>query len=386
MNKVLIVLNNYLPGYKAGGPIKSVKNIVESLNGNFNFSIVTSDRDFGDSEGYKNVKKNILINKGKYSIIYTTPNKRNISFFKKTLAEYYDVVYLNSLFSSLSILFILMLHLKIVKAGKIVLVPRGELASSALAIKKYKKIPFLFFLKNLGVYRNIFFQATSNEEYQQIRDKLNIDQNKIRVIPNITGIAEAQNKTPKSINELKIVYIARIHPIKNLMYILEVLSKVNDFNKMIILNIYGPLEDELYYYDCQKLIEKLPLNIILEYKGELPQHEVQSTISQHHLFFLPTKGENYGHSIVESLLTNTPVLISDQTPWNDIVKFNAGKAISLDEKSKFLKYILEMCEMDESAYNEVRFNVAKFVEKNLKDDSIVEKYEELFYYKRGNLI
>ena len=34
--------------------------------------------------------------------------------------------------------------------------------------------------------------------------------------------------------------------------------------------------------------------------------------------FLPSKGENFGHIIMESLAASTPVIISDLTPWKDL--------------------------------------------------------------------
>ena len=35
---------------------------------------------------------------------------------------------------------------------------------------------------------------------------------------------------------------------------------------------------------------------------------------EYDLLFLPTKGENFGHVILESMSAGTPVLISDTTP------------------------------------------------------------------------
>jgi len=49
---VLIFVGAYTPGYKAGGPIQSIQNLVECLNNDFEFKIITSDRDIGDSKAY----------------------------------------------------------------------------------------------------------------------------------------------------------------------------------------------------------------------------------------------------------------------------------------------------------------------------------------------
>ena len=377
MKKILIVTSIFLPGYKAGGPVKSIKNFVEALGEKYDLSIVTTDRDLGESEGYKGIKKDIVLKKKKYKVIYTTPSNRNVRFYKKSLEDYYDVIYINSLFSKLSILFLLMVNLKFIKANKVIIAPRGELAPSALELKSLKKKVFLSTFKNLKLYKKIYFQATSEEEFNFISKHMEKNFKGIYFLPNITGIVEATNSSIKVENELSIVYISRIHPIKNLNYILEVLKELSDEEKKIRLHIFGPLEDNQYYSQCRKTIDKLPENISVEYKGELPQNKVQETICKYNLFFLPTKGENFGHSIVEALLTGTPVLISDQTPWSDVSRYGAGNAFNLEDKEAFLKYIVKICEIDHNAFVEISKNVNNFVKDKIQDNKIIEGYEEM---------
>ena len=47
------------------------------------------------------------------------------------------------------------------------------------------------------------------------------------------------------------------------------------------------------------------------------------------LFFLPTRGENFGHVIAEALSVGTPVLISDQTPWRKLAAVGLGHDLPL---------------------------------------------------------
>ena len=46
--KVLIAIDWYLPGYKAGGPIRSCASIINCLKNDFDFAVITSDTDFSD--------------------------------------------------------------------------------------------------------------------------------------------------------------------------------------------------------------------------------------------------------------------------------------------------------------------------------------------------
>ena len=47
--RILTLVDYYPPAYKAGGPIRSVSNLVERLSDEFEFWVVTRDRDLGDA-------------------------------------------------------------------------------------------------------------------------------------------------------------------------------------------------------------------------------------------------------------------------------------------------------------------------------------------------
>ena len=66
MVKILLLVGNYLPGFKSGGALRSTVNMVERLGDEFEFWIVTSDRDVGDTSGYIGVNKNEWNNFAKY--------------------------------------------------------------------------------------------------------------------------------------------------------------------------------------------------------------------------------------------------------------------------------------------------------------------------------
>ena len=44
--QVLVFIDWYKPYYKAGGPVRSMVNLVEHLSDRIDFHIVTSDRDY----------------------------------------------------------------------------------------------------------------------------------------------------------------------------------------------------------------------------------------------------------------------------------------------------------------------------------------------------
>ena len=50
--------------------------------------------------------------------------------------------------------------------------------------------------------------------------------------------------------------------------------------------------------------------------GHADPSDSQTILSQYDAFILLTKGENFGHSIYESLSVGTPVIITNKTPWS----------------------------------------------------------------------
>lgn len=137
---------------------------------------------------------------------------------------------------------------------------------------------------------------------------------------------------------IKIVFISRIAPIKNLHFLLLVLIRIKS---PISLNIYGPIEDQNYWRSCRKLMASLPANITASYEGTLASSDTVGTFAEHDLFAFPSLGESFGHVIFESLCAGTPVVTSDCTPW----KPSTGggiKTLSIDDISSWQRAIEQM--------------------------------------------
>jgi glycosyltransferase involved in cell wall biosynthesis len=99
---------------------------------------------------------------------------------------------------------------------------------------------------------------------------------------------------------------------------------------------------------------------------------------RYHLFVLPTLGENYGHVIYEALSAGDPVLISDQTPWRNLIEMKAGWDLSLNEKNKFKAAIREAGSWNQEEYDEWSKNAAKLAETSVDIPRLFEKYMKLF--------
>ena len=64
-----------------------------------------------------------------------------------------------------------------------------------------------------------------------------------------------------------------------------------------------------------KINRKVPENVKIHISDEI--HPMRSLIHLANIIFsvFPTRGENFGHVIPEALSAGTPILLSDQTHW-----------------------------------------------------------------------
>ena len=238
--KVLIFIDWYLPGYKAGGPIQSVANLVEHLKDEFDFSIVTRNTDSCDTTPYQNVKSNqwnILQTGVKvYYFSQGELTRKNVRRLIRTTD--FDCAYLNGIYSIYFTLIPLYFLRK--KHNKtIVIAARGMLSEGSLGVKKTKKQFFIRAVKVLQFFDKVIFHATSETEKHEIR---NILGEKV-VIKTAAVLPQKLIPKPLSIREklgdkVRLVNIARIAPEKNTLYALQILkhSKQN-----IEFDFYGPV-------------------------------------------------------------------------------------------------------------------------------------------------
>lgn len=346
---VLIFSRNYLPGYRGGGPIRSLANLVEVLGDEFDFRIVTLDRDFGCSEPYAGVKTNSWQRVGKAEVFYLTPGKITLPFLRRLInSTPYDILYLNSLFSpGFTIMPLLLRRLGLIKEEKVIIALRGELSRGALKIKPIKKITYIYLAKLIGLCRQVIWQASSVHEKDDILAVFKMAPVFIASDP-IAAASYSTRPDPldpikashaKKTGNLKVVFLSRISPMKNLYAAIGMLKGLKG---QVSFDIFGPLEDKAYWEKCQSSIKALPSNIWVSYKGEIGHDEVSEVFKNHDLFLFPTHGESFGHVIIEALIAGCPVLISDQTPWRDLDAAGVGWALPLDKSERFTD-ILQRC-------------------------------------------
>lgn len=375
MQKLLIVTRWYLPAVKSGGTVRSIHALVMGLKDDFELTILTSDRDLGSTVPYENVEFDKLMKiHDNVSIVYLSKlNQESIGQHVENIQP--DILYVNSFFD-ITTQVIMLLKLRNKLSQQIILAPRGELAKGALSIKAKKKSLYLFFYKLFKLSKGIVFHATSQEDVLDIQ-KL-FPSNRIKMIQNPKEENHEKHALPfKEKNKLRMVFISRIARVKNLLFALEVLEKLK-ITGQIVFDIYGPNEDEAYWDLCQEVIERLPSTIEVNYKGFVQPSDISSTLAGYHLFFLATKGENFGHAIVEAMQVGLIPLISDKTPWQNLESLEAGYSLALDSETLFLKAIREVLAWDNVAFTQSSTNVKQYIKNKINNKKTIDAYKVFF--------
>ena len=336
---ILIFLNRYLPGYKAGGPIQTIANMVNAIGDRCDFHIVTTDRDLGDTIPYENIQPGVWMEVGKAKVCYLPPGQQNWRQYRKILAETrFDLLYCQSFFDpKFTLLPIVTLTLSRKRNIPVLIAPRGEFGRGALAHKKLKKKVFLFVFKTfLTRLRSFFSHVSSPDEADAVWRILGSRKSFVALNFNAQErISESDIRITEQ-DALRLAFLGRIDIQKNVDYALRLLAMVK---APVAFDIYGPLQDAAYVEHCREIAARLPAHIKVCFKGTLPHPEVLPTLVGYDLFLYPTKNENFGHVIHEALRAGVPVLISDQTPWHEVNQRKAGGEWPLDSPEEFARFI-----------------------------------------------
>ena len=265
-------------------------------------------------------------------------------------------------------------YIGIIKS-KLIITPRGMLHKGALKYKPFKKNIYLFVLKLFQVDRQLIFQATDSKEQKDILTYFPNTKNAI-TIPNFILLNQnAFIPIKKDRGILKLVFISRISAKKNLLFLLQLLEHVDH---KIELSIVGPVEDQKYWIKCKALIEQAPISTSIRYIGSVPLSKVSTLLKNHHVFVLPSYGENFGHSIYEALSHGRPVLISNTTPWRNLEEKNAGWDIELEDREKWIETICNLVNMYQTEYDVICKHAYSLAQNYQKKKIVVEEYKKLF--------
>lgn len=348
MLEVLVFVDWYRPGYRGGGPVRSMINMVEHLNGRVRFHIVTSDTDYSTTTPYPGIipdQWNDLPSGER--VWYASKTERAV--WARLLHEHpWHAVYINGMFS----LWYSIMPLWLSRAGtqRRIVVARGMLLPGPMAQGAFKKRVFLALGRFCGLYSGVEFQATSADEVKSIQEHIG----ERTVIHEVTNLPRKTASTglPQRVKvpgRARLINVVRIATEKNINLIIESLRTVSG---EVDFDLYGPVYHQAYWEQCKIAIAALPPNVRFTYHGPVASEHVPAILAgDHHALFMPNEGDNFGHTMVEAMCAGLPLLISDRSPWRGLQARQAGWDIPLGDPRPFAAAVQQLVDLNQNGFD-----------------------------------
>lgn len=375
MKKIILCISDYYyPATKAGGGHLAIRNIAEHLSDEFEFWILTTDHDLGDFTPFPDIEYGTWHTIGQAKVRYLSAQERRLLILAQIIQQTpHDMIYLNSFFGMMTVKTVAIRKINRIPRKPLLLGVHGEFYDKAIAYKHLKKQVYFVLTSLLRMYRNMVWHATSPEESGQIQHHLRVQSASIRVAPVLPApVGDLPTPSSKQIHELHIIYLSRISPKKNLDGALKLLAHIKH---PVQFDIYGPIEDSVYWQTCQDIMKQLPEHIQVRYCGAITEGQIE-LFSQYHLFLFPTHGENFGYVIQESLLGGCLPLISTNTPWRRLADKKVGWDVSSEED--YLNALEQAVMMDNSTFQMWANNAQQYGLSIVNDPVRVAQNRELF--------
>lgn len=287
--------------------------------------------------------------------------------------------------------------------------PHGTLTQWALRYKWWKKLPAMLLYQYRDLRHASGFHVTVEAESKDVRH-LHLKQ-PVVLAPLGVALQSEQSKVTKY-ND--ILFLGRIHPVKNLDSLLTAWQDISAIQRKGWRIIIAGPNDVGHQTELKELAERFGLSVLdfsleLEFGkkqihggNEVPlsvyqkklteaeanvvftgpvYSETKDWLYQHSRFFvLPSHSENFGGVILEALAAGTPCIATKGTPWQSLAEHHCGWWV--DDCVEAIKESLSSClKIDNDNYNQMSSNARDYVSKNYSWETsasiLLEAYRKL---------
>jgi glycosyltransferase involved in cell wall biosynthesis len=321
--KLIQICAAYKPAYIYGGPTMSVSKLSEELvKAGHDVTVLTTTAN-GTEE--LNVVPNTVQNVDGVAVYYFKRLTKDHTHFSPALFRFLHqlirdekragrasqlIIHIHAWWNLVSIFaaFIAKWH-----GIKLVVSPRGML--NEYTVNNSKSLPKRMIHQILGKkllsYSHI--HSTSSNENTDIDNYLHLSSTTIYNFVELPQISRP--RSAKNDEVFKIIFLARINPIKKLDQLLTSLARL-DINWQ--LNIAG--SGDIAYVDYLKsIVTEHKMEASVFWLGHIPKEQKYQELANADLLVLPSIKENFGNVVIEALSVGTPVVISDGVGAKDIV-------------------------------------------------------------------
>ncbi len=199
--------------------------------------------------------------------------------------------------------------------ASVVVSPRGMLSSDALSFSQLPKRIFSVLRQRKALGRCDMFHATSALELQDIRASGFMQP--VAIVPNGIDLPDLSMFGSKAVGRVRTVaFIGRLHPIKQIENLISAWVDVaQDFPSWRLM-IHGP-GDSAYRGSLEEYAQLIGAKRCT-LGGAVYGLEKGRLFRDADLVVLPSRSENFGMTVAESLSFETPVITTVGTPWRGL--------------------------------------------------------------------
>ena len=210
--------------------------------------------------------------------------------------------------------------------------PQGSLTRIALRFSKWKKRLALQAYERRNLEQASCLHATSTQEAEGFR-RLGLTP-PIAVIPN--GVAEEETQQAGNGGRFarrfclpsrsrRMLFLSRLHPKKGIKLLLRVLARLKGSLENWHLIVAGPEDYPGYLGELRQQVADIELCHAVTFVGALYGQEKNDAFAAADLFVLPTRSDNFGIVVAESLARGVPVLTTEGAqPWECVQERECG--------------------------------------------------------------
>jgi glycosyltransferase involved in cell wall biosynthesis len=276
----------------------------------------------------------------------------------------FDVVHIHAWWNLVSLL---ACRIAVKQGVPVVVSPRGTLSSYSFNNKNSlpKKLIHILLGKNLLEKSSI--HVTSDREEKAMKNL--IGSREIFNIPNFVTLPGELAQAPDVNNgPLKLIFFSRIEEKKGLELLLEALRNIGISYR---LTIAGDGE-QTYVAELKALAKKNGVAPNAGWIGFRTDDKFQ-VLQRHDLFVLPSYDENFGNSVIESLVTGTAVLISSNVGLSDYVKKSRLGWVCEQEVSSLREHIITIAGNRDELLR-IREKAPGIIRDDFNDEMLIQKY------------
>jgi glycosyltransferase involved in cell wall biosynthesis len=247
-----------------------------------------------------------------------------------------------------------------------------------------KKVFDLFFGHSILKDASNIIATSRIESYYFLNSFVDFPFNKVAYLPNVIDLSSYMDLPLRGQFRAKlgmddqvktVLFLGRIHPIKNIETLLAAFSKVKrTVSCPVKLVIAGP--DDGYLQTLKSLANQLEVENDVVFPGPLYEREKLEAYVDADVFVLPSHYESFGNVALEALACGTPVIVTNKCGVSEWISGDVGYVVESNEEElcNALSEVLQNGQLSKKLGS----NGKKLVEKEFGSDKGISRLEKLY--------